>query len=285
MTLHLVNLHEGLGDVIACLWIIQAMSDDGHHVVFYTPKSDASLLWHEHSRPVQEAPEEAIIIYGRLNESTRALSGEHRLEIIRGRIPEDYRPATPTQPRIREEVAPLVTPPFFGNRWGQEVSNQWHRVVLLFPFSEWAHREWPLAHWQMLEARLEAAGAITLTLGLDANRESLALFRRCAWGLPLLQVLGSMRHAALTIANDSGPAHLAAALGTPLIRVHAMYAPEVIAYPGENPAYPSAPGCQGCCARPSAGYIPAICGTSCPQLASISPSDVMGLASRYLSPA
>lgn len=280
-TLHLVNLHEGLGDVLTCLWSIQSAKNQGFNVRFYTPKHEAARLWHEDSHPTAMADDDATIIYGRLNEARKLWTAgisRMRLGIIHDRIPgaQWYEPA---RPQLRPEVQALAVPPIWTNHWGRDLD--WSKVVLLFPFSEWAHREWPIGHWRMLEDLLEADGFQPVTMGLAANRTELANFRRSVWGLPLLQLIGAMQAAALTIGNDSGPAHLSEALNTPLIRIHAMYPPWAFTRPTSS-AYPSAKGCQGCCAQPEAGYRPPTCAKVCPQLATISPHEIRHRATPHL---
>ena len=283
--IELVNLERGLGDVLSCLWTVAAMTAAGSRVRFFTPKDDLARLWHADSRPVWEAGDEATVIFGRLNEARRAGAGENRMQMIRQRVPAAVRPTQVRRPDLLPELEPFAVRPVWSPAWGELPGGDWGRVVLLFPFSEWAHREWPLGHWQLMAARLDEAGLLPVALGLPENRPGLATFRRHAWGLPLLNVIGAMRAAGLTVANDSGPAHLAAALARPMIRIHAMFPPESLDTPGGSrpSAYPPTPGCQGCSSQPSRGYLPTVCATQCAALATISPSDVAARAIRHLN--
>lgn len=290
-TLHLINLHLGFGDVLACLWAVQTAKDAGHPVVFYTPKHEFARIWHEDSRPVAEAPEAGdprgggLIIFGRQNEN-RLLSehGGSRIELILGRIetalglwPGGLFPR-PHRPQIRLEVLPSLTLPQLDIPWATGLD--WSRVVLLFPFSEHAQRAWPLAHWQLLAIRLEEErGLIPLALGSAAEAPKLAGFARSLWGLPWLQVAALMQAARLTITNDSGPFHLASALGLPVLALSAIMPASTFAEyaTGPHPAQiitPPAPTCAGCHFQPRLGYRPP-CHTACRELSSLTPATVL----------
>jgi heptosyltransferase-1 len=85
--------------------------------------------------------------------------------------------------------------------------------VLASPLAGWRAKQWPMEHYQALAARLEGELGIPLVLdgppgsGLD----------HCS-GLPGL--IHATRRAAAVVGVDSGPLHLAAALGKPGVAIY-----------------------------------------------------------------
>ncbi len=104
-----------------------------------------------------------------------------------------------------------------------------------------AERRWPLARFTELCRRLVAAGAdVRLIVGPEEREES-ALLLRAAPGVAAFEgalpdVARFLSTCALVVANDSGIAHLAAAVGTPVVALfgptpveHAPFSAEAIA--------------------------------------------------------
>ena len=89
---------------------------------------------------------------------------------------------------------------------------------VIHPMAATAEKTWPAAGF------LEVAGYLRRESGLEpvfiaGPGEDLSPFRsfRCVAGAPLAEMAGLLRDAALFIGNDSGPAHVAAAFGTPQV--------------------------------------------------------------------
>jgi len=110
--------------------------------------------------------------------------------------------------------------------------------ILLHPGASAASRRYPAGHWAQVIALLSAATDVPLVLaGGAADVELVEDIRRRA-GLPLpalptlagrlgLGELGAaLRMAAVAVTNNSGPAHIAAALGTPLVDLYALTNPQ-----------------------------------------------------------
>lgn len=98
--------------------------------------------------------------------------------------------------------------------------------VALLPVSRWATKNWPAKHWVALIDQLQADGIASLyLLGGPADRPvcaDIARQTRCAavnlaGELSLVEMCGVLQDVDLLIANDSGPVHAAAALGTPCL--------------------------------------------------------------------
>ncbi|TQK07861.1 glycosyltransferase family 9 protein [Herbaspirillum sp. SJZ107] len=110
--------------------------------------------------------------------------------------------------------------------------------ILLHPGASAASRRYPAGHWAQVIALLSAATDVPLVLaGSAADVELVEDIRRRA-GLPLpalptlagrlvLGELGAaLRMAAVAVTNNSGPAHIAAAVGTPLVDLYALTNPQ-----------------------------------------------------------
>lgn len=107
-------------------------------------------------------------------------------------------------------------------------------VVVLHPGSGGRHKCWPLASFVGVARRLRESGGVCLLLGptevewwsdtdLDALADEFPVLR-----LPEPDVLAAALAAArAVVANDSGPAHLAALLGTPTVAIFGPTSPTV----------------------------------------------------------
>lgn len=107
--------------------------------------------------------------------------------------------------------------------------------ILLHPGASAASRRYPAGHWAQAIALLAAATEIPLVLaGGVADIELVEEIRRRAGvSLPTLagrlglgELGAALRMATLAVTNNSGPAHIAAALGTPLVELYALTNPQ-----------------------------------------------------------
>lgn len=87
-------------------------------------------------------------------------------------------------------------------------------LVLLHPFAKFAFKQWPLERFAALAARLRERGAEPVIL----SAEPIAGFEAPAIsGLSLTELSALCAKAKLFIGNNSGPMHIAAAMGTPTL--------------------------------------------------------------------
>lgn len=101
-------------------------------------------------------------------------------------------------------------------------------LVLLNAGASDGRRRWPLDHFAAVGDALAASGASILLNGTDAerdtNRELASLMRhRCTdltGRLSLAGLLGLAHRSALVISNDTGPLHLAVAVGAPAVGIY-----------------------------------------------------------------
>lgn len=107
------------------------------------------------------------------------------------------------------------------------------RRVVLHAGANWERRRWPLDRFVELAGALAAEGAECILIPAEAGDPGpvpAGVRVAEAMGLEALrELLGS---ASLFIGNDSGPLHLAAALGTPCL---ALFGPNVIEHSGPWP--------------------------------------------------
>lgn len=176
------------------------------------------------------------------------------------------------------ELAPLRVPSAEAERVAQWSHARWGDdpagpLVVFHPGATWRFRTWPSERWVELGRRLVARDrARIVVLGSGAER---ALVGRVVAGIgseraaepwvarPLAEVAALLAGADLHVGADSGPLHLASALGTPAIGLFGPAAPRLTAplgFRGEalHVAYPCAPCDQRRCIRPAEPCIHAL---------------------------
>lgn len=92
--------------------------------------------------------------------------------------------------------------------------------AVLVPGTNWPTKRWPIAHFAELAERLRAERIFTVAAGAPHERglaDQVGADRNLAGATTLRQMVSLLAGAALAVTNDSGPMHLAAALGTPLL--------------------------------------------------------------------
>jgi heptosyltransferase I len=112
--------------------------------------------------------------------------------------------------------------------------------VLLSPAAGWGAKTWPAERWQLLARQLADEGyAVLVNGGGPADRAVTAAATGDGPGRLLecgiADLIALTRRAKLVVGGDTGPVHLAAALGTPVV---ALYGPT---HPGRTgPYFPEA---------------------------------------------
>lgn len=113
-------------------------------------------------------------------------------------------------------------------------------AVALAPGARWATKRWPAQRFAALGEALAAEGASLVLAGGPADAEALAAFRAACRApvaadlssLPLDALAAALARVQLLVACDSGPVHLAAAAGTPVL---ALFGPTPPARWGPRP--------------------------------------------------
>ncbi|HKL26101.1 MAG TPA: lipopolysaccharide heptosyltransferase I [Desulfuromonadales bacterium] len=101
-------------------------------------------------------------------------------------------------------------------------------VVVLHYGTTWVTKLWPLSSWQKLAGRLAAKGRLkpVLTWGNDAELEAVKAIQAASNGRCLVWPRGRLKdlvallaRADLVVGGDTGPVHIAAAVGTPTVSI------------------------------------------------------------------
>ena len=98
-------------------------------------------------------------------------------------------------------------------------------VVALVPGTRWPSKKWPARSFATLAGQLSRVGVRCIVLGSREDREDGSAIAAAApkavsdltGRTSLAETAAVMRRCALVVANDSGPMHLAAALGVPVV--------------------------------------------------------------------
>jgi predicted lipopolysaccharide heptosyltransferase III len=114
-------------------------------------------------------------------------------------------------------------------------------VVCLHPGAKWPPKRWPEENYGELIRRLSEAGCRTVLIG-GGDEEIAGRIMACSASRPvnlagrlsLLQTAALIKRSRLFIGNDSGPMHLAAAMGTPSVLFFGPVSPETTAPRGSR---------------------------------------------------
>jgi lipopolysaccharide heptosyltransferase I len=100
--------------------------------------------------------------------------------------------------------------------------------AVLIPGSAHADKCWPAENFAAIADRIEAFGLRVVLTGTNAERQIVERVRAAAktnitdlaGRTGLVELVELLRHAAVVVANDTGPGHIAAALGIPAVLVY-----------------------------------------------------------------
>jgi lipopolysaccharide heptosyltransferase I len=132
------------------------------------------------------------------------------------RMPEFHIPARPGAERRMEEFL------------GEQGIKRHDTLIALNPGASRENKQWPVPHMRALAERLgaEPGARVLLLWGPDEIhmarqiRDGLSVRAILAPPTDLDELAALLRRAALLVANDTGPLHLAAALGTPCLGLY-----------------------------------------------------------------
>ncbi|MBI3472245.1 MAG: glycosyltransferase family 9 protein [Candidatus Solibacter usitatus] len=100
--------------------------------------------------------------------------------------------------------------------------------VLACPLAGWESKQWPAEYYERLAERLAREAGVPLVVnGPPSSREALAVIREARLHLSSLAgLIHATRRATAVVGIDSGPLHLAAALGKPGVAIFGPTDPE-----------------------------------------------------------
>lgn len=218
--------HNGMGDVVVACWIVHSAQAAGRQVLInpHNRREVALLLG---------VPETAL---------TTAEDPEHSAAAGLGKLEfgqADTSPVSRFDSWCRSlELPPIapVRPPYV--EWshdGEWAEQQWRTVdpegcrprILLFPEAAWGTRMWPRAYFIDTANELAARGyAVAAMAGSKGAVDQMP----CHWwgGYSVRQAAAMCKRARLVVANESGPAHLGAAVGTPTIAICGPTEPAIV---------------------------------------------------------
>ncbi len=122
--------------------------------------------------------------------------------------------------------------PFLARQWAEEQLSGWPRPwIMVGPGSRWQTKRWPTAHFAALASRTrkQFGGTIVLIGGGEevplaqqvetflTNQDQRSQCLNLTGKTTLPQLSAVLSRADLMLANDTGPLHLAAALGRPVV--------------------------------------------------------------------
>lgn len=130
--------------------------------------------------------------------------------------------------RLRVSLSPSAV-----GRAAEALARAGAPAVALAPGARWATKRWAAERFAAVAEALAAEGASVVLAGGPADAEALAAFRAACRApvaadlsaLPLDAFAAALAHVRLLVACDSGPVHLASAVGTPALALFGPTAP------------------------------------------------------------
>lgn len=114
----------------------------------------------------------------------------------------------PIVPRMRLEQPGL-------KEWAKSIRKGAEKLAVLFPYSVYKSREWPIEKWKRLAEYLKNGGIRVVLLIEPSKVEEAKKFSvDYYYGFPLQNMLALCAEADLVVGVDSGPAHMAGLMGT-----------------------------------------------------------------------
>jgi heptosyltransferase-1 len=91
------------------------------------------------------------------------------------------------------------------------------RFALLAPTAGWGAKQWPVERYGAVAAALAEAGCVPL---VNAAKENDGVAAAVPVVCSMAELVALMRRVSLMVAGDTGPLHLAAALGRPVVGLY-----------------------------------------------------------------
>jgi ADP-heptose:LPS heptosyltransferase len=232
-----------LGDVLMCTPALRELKrrNPGCLVTFYTdmPSLVEGLPFIDHVRPMAEEPTNAIGLFYELS----IPPSRHIASVMGDRLGlavQDVRPSCVVRQDLVER---------FRREWSA-LPKPW--IIVARVAGAWTpNKDWPGEYWDDLVVRL-AARATIIDVGIkpvEASSRPAGSYLDLRGQTTLPELVAAIAAADLIIALDTGPMHIAAAVGTPAVVIYGGYIdPVCTGYPGNINLY-SAVECAPCWMR------------------------------------
>lgn len=233
----------GIGDCLVSLPALESLRA-GYTEVWVARQNVALIRFAQRARAIADTGLDLLEIPGRqappaLIDSLRSFDSivswygasrdEFRLAVERIGLPFHFLPALPVDPgRHAADFYLSQTGASLGAAPRIDCPRRGGDFAVLHPFSGSAAKNWPLERFQELAARLGRQIPVEWCAGPEEPLE-------CAQRFPDLYELACwLARARVFIGNDSGTAHLAAAVGSPVVALFGPTDPRVWAPRGEK---------------------------------------------------
>ena len=259
--------YRGLGDAICVAWIARGAELVGEHFEAYALKPrriDPLTLF------------EVKITQSTKNRCAPLIGFE---TCVREGLPYDYIRWIMFQIGATWEVA---RPRPAWSAWDRECGRKDSAEVLMFPQMIWPPRAWPKNYWIELGMMLKDAGInLKVVLKEPDPTGDFSGFHQIV-GKPIAHVAAACSVAKLVITNESGPAHVAGAVGAKVLAICGPTTPKIYGHePNVFCFQKKAVPCYGCHFKsPPFRYS---CGIGCHELYRTLPEDVFQKAYAMLS--
>lgn len=271
----------GAGDLIAMSWVAKGIEAVGGRCAFHAVRDDYQPLVRLLGVEVAPgpAPDGTVQTGARFPPYTYELTVDrgktNRVALWTDMLAAGVKPVRPVL-SYRPEVVEAMKKSSRDRAGGKP-------LVLLFPFSWYKPRSWPMPYWLDLYQWLEGKGVSPAFVGDGGSMRNMPVGPYKYWGFTWDRVAALMGESAMVLCNDSGPAWLAGTVGVPTL---ALMGPTSNIFTGmpsveEVHADPRDVACVKCHFQGEGGFRMA-CDAGCQALFAVKPLTVLEKVLRKL---
>ncbi len=131
--------------------------------------------------------------------------------------------------------------------------------VVVHPFAKYEYRQWGINNYLHVSDLIERVLNIPVVFLLEREAPEVSKRARVASGLPLKDAACLLQRACLFLGNNSGPMHLAAAMGTPTVTIHGPSSPQWEVYWRDRRHLKIVAQHLSCVPCESVAHVPTVC--------------------------